>query len=77
MTPFLLKQLWSLVETTHTHVLLSLDDASLIQWLSQQVQTQRSLDRSETHCLNRYIQQRLALIRDIASERQSIYQGIH
>jgi hypothetical protein len=77
MTPFLLRQFWSLVETAHTHVLLNLDDASLTQWLSQQLQTQRSLDGDERNCLQAYIRDRLSLIRDIASERQSLYQGTH
>lgn len=77
MTPFLLRQFWSLVETAHTNVLLSLDDASLIQWLNQQLQSQRSLNRDESNCLNTYIRERLSLIRDIASERQSLYQGTH
>jgi len=75
MTPFLLRQFWSLVETAHTHVLLSLDDASLIQWLNQQLQSQRSLNRDESNYLNTYIRARLSLIRDIASQRQSLYQG--
>ncbi len=76
MTPFLMRQFWSLIESAQTHVLLGLDDASLEQWLSHQIQTQRPLDSDETHCLKSYIRSRLNLIRDIARDRQALYQGL-
>lgn len=77
MTPFLLRQFWSLVETTQTNILLSLDDSSLSQWLLRQLQAQRSLNHDETAILNHYICSRLPLIRDIAQERQTSYLGAH
>jgi hypothetical protein len=49
---------------------LQLDDASLVQWLVKQIKTQALLDCHETDFLSDYIQSRLALIRDIAQERQ-------
>jgi hypothetical protein len=76
MTPFLIRQFWSLIETTQTNILLTLDDASLIQWLLHQFQSQRSLSGDETYYLNDYISSRLSLIRDLAQERQSLYQGM-
>jgi len=69
MTPAILRQLWSVVETTQAHTLLKLDDASLVQWLTKQTTTQTTLDGSETDVLSSYIQSRLSLIRDLAQER--------
>ncbi|MCM0593162.1 MAG: hypothetical protein HEQ35_30605 [Gloeotrichia echinulata IR180] len=71
MTPIIMRQLWSVVETAHTNTLLHLDDASLVQWLVKQTNTQALLDPKETDFLSDYIQSRLALIRDLAYERQS------
>lgn len=70
MSPLLLRQIWSLVETTQTNVLLTLDDESLVQWLLRQLKTQRSLDSSEADLLSTYIQSRLPLIRDVAHSRR-------
>ena len=33
MTPTMLRQLWSAIENSQAHLLLKLDDASLVQWL--------------------------------------------
>jgi hypothetical protein len=70
MTPTIMRQLWSVVETAQAKILLQLDDASLVQWLVKQTETQVLLDPNETDFLSHYIQSRLALIRDIAHERQ-------
>ncbi|MEH2181160.1 hypothetical protein [Nostoc sp.] len=70
MTPIIMRQLWSVVETAQAKLLLQLDDASLVQWLVKQTETQVLLDSNETDFLSHYIQSRLALIRDIAHERQ-------
>ena len=69
MTPTILRQLWSIVETTQSNTLLKLDDASLVQWLLKQTKTQASLDCHETNILSDYIHSRLTLIRDLAQER--------
>jgi len=69
MTPTILRQLWSVVETTQAHTLLKLDDASLVQWLLKQTKNQASLDCDETNILTNYIESRLTLIRDLAQER--------
>jgi succinate dehydrogenase flavin-adding protein (antitoxin of CptAB toxin-antitoxin module) len=71
MTPKIMRQLWSVVETAHTKTLLQLDDASLVQWLIKQTNTQEFLEQKETDHLSDYIQSRLTLIRDLAYERQS------
>ncbi|MDJ0735672.1 MAG: hypothetical protein QNJ47_16690 [Nostocaceae cyanobacterium] len=70
MTPKIMRQLWSVVENTHTRTLLQLDDASLVQWLVKQTSMQGLLDGHETDFLSEYIQSRIHLIRDIAYERQ-------
>ncbi|MBE9103756.1 hypothetical protein IQ229_01980 [Nostoc cf. edaphicum LEGE 07299] len=70
MTPTIMRQLWSVVETAQAKLLLQLDDASLVQWLVKQIETQVLLDSNETDFLSHYIQSRLALIRDLAHERQ-------
>jgi hypothetical protein len=69
MTPFMMRQLWSLVETTQSNILLSLDDTSLVQWLLKQLRMERSLDCSEADSVDRYIRSRLTLIRDMAQGR--------
>lgn len=74
MTPTILRQLWSVVETTQTNTLLRLDDASLVQWLLKQTKTQAPLNHNEAHILSDYIHSRLTLIRDLAQERQSSWQ---
>jgi len=66
MNPHLLRQLWSLVEGSQSHWILSLDDNSLAHWLIDQVSDDRSLDSAETDHLNCYIRTRIPLIRDIA-----------
>lgn len=77
MTPILLRQLWSLIETAQTHMLLKLDDQSLVQWLLKQIKQERSLDHNEVDVISAYIQSRLSLIRDLAQERQGVWQESH
>lgn len=69
MNPLMLRQIWSLIEKTQVNVLLSLDDASLVQWLLKQFKQEQPLDPDQVHLLNAYLRSRLSLIRDIASER--------
>jgi succinate dehydrogenase flavin-adding protein (antitoxin of CptAB toxin-antitoxin module) len=69
MTPTMLRQVWSIIETTQTTTLLKLDDASLVEWLMKQVKYERSLDRQETDTMSNYLYSRLNLIRDLAQER--------
>jgi hypothetical protein len=69
MTPLMLHQLWSLVDRTQSHILLNLDDTSLVHWLIRSFRAERSLDRQQTDVLSTYIRSRLPLIRDVAQER--------
>lgn len=69
MTPVMLRQLWSLIETTQATLLVNLDDATLVQWLLKQLKTNSVINGNETDMLNDYIESRLSLIRDLAEQR--------
>lgn len=66
MNPHLLRQLWSLVESSQKQWLLSLDDNSLVHCLLDQVAGKTIMDPTETDRLDGYIRARLPLIRDMA-----------
>ncbi|MEM1253835.1 MAG: hypothetical protein AAGI69_15505 [Cyanobacteria bacterium P01_H01_bin.21] len=66
MSPFLLRQLWSVIDAAHSNHILSLDDQGLVNWVVEQLSNQSSLDTVELNQVNRYIQSRVALIRDMA-----------
>ena len=74
MTPNVIRQFWSLIEVTQTHILLSLDDASLVKCLVNQFQAQGKLNADQAQDLRTYIHRRLPLIRELAQERQLLYQ---
>ncbi|MEB3293672.1 MAG: hypothetical protein VKJ24_10965 [Synechococcales bacterium] len=69
MTPTMLRQLWSLIETNQATLLLKLDDAILVQWLLRQLMVQQPLSADETSALRHYLNHRLPLIRDLAQQR--------
>jgi len=69
MTPSMLRQVWSLVETTQASRLLELDDKHLTHWLLREIREQQTLDHTEAAVLNTYIHSRLPLIRDVAYQR--------
>jgi len=77
MTPKLLRQIWSLIETTQSNILLKLDDASLVQWLLKQMINQDPLSNNEAAILSQYLHSKITLIRDLAQERQSTWQESH
>lgn len=68
MNPYLLRQLWSLVESSQKQWLLSLDDNSLVRCLIDQVTGKTVLDQAETARLDGYIRARIPLIRDMAQQ---------
>jgi hypothetical protein len=71
VTPILLRQLWSIVERTQANLILSLDDASLSQWLLKQLQQSLALDSGDVRLLDDYIRTKTPLIRDLAQQRNS------
>jgi hypothetical protein len=71
MSPTMLRQFWSLVDTTRTSIPLTLDDPSLAQWLLRRIRSERSFNSTDTDLLTNYIQSRLPLIRDLAQDQPS------
>ncbi|WP_238393406.1 hypothetical protein [Myxacorys almedinensis] len=69
MPPLMIRQLWSLVETTQATTLVNLDDSSLVQWLLNLFGDQQALDAEESNLLANYIHTRISLIRDLAYDR--------
>ena len=69
MTPALLRHIWQLVEQANPQVLLRLDDSSLVRWVVQQLAAQQNLSPQQAAVVNDYIARRVALIRDLASQR--------
>ena len=65
----MLRQLWSLIETTQANLLLRLDDATLVQWLLKQYNQGRALNHDEIHLLSDYLNNRVSLIRDLTQQR--------
>jgi len=65
MSPSMLRQFWSLVETIYAEIPLAMDDHSLIQWLLRQMRARRILNNEETDLLINYIRDRLPLIREL------------
>jgi len=72
MTPTMLRQLWSVVENSQATTLVSLDDATLVQWLIKELKTRIGLNCREADLMNEYILSRLSLIRDLAEERLGV-----
>jgi hypothetical protein len=66
ITPIVIHQLWRLIEETQASALLKLDDATLIQWLTQQLSDRQHLSQEEERATRLYIKTRLPLIREMA-----------
>lgn len=77
ITPKMLRQLWTLIESTQVSTLLQFDDTALVQWLLKQFTAEQALDAQAVGNLKIYINSRLPLIRDTAEGRNSISQGSH
>ncbi len=69
MNPSILRQFWSLVESSQATLLLQLDDLSLSSWLLDQLATEMPLNGNEEIVINCYIQNKLTLVRDLAQAR--------
>ena len=69
MTPTMLRQFWSLIESTQSNIILGLDDSSLVQWLLSQLHTRQYLDGQQSDVLSDYIRTKIPLIRDLAQQR--------
>ena len=69
MSPLLLRQLWSVIDDAHSSYILSLDDQGLVNWVIEQLCHQSPLDNAELTQVNRYIQSKVSLIRDLAHNK--------
>lgn len=69
MSPEAIRKFWSLIETTQTNILLTLDNDALVNWLVRHLQREGLLKVTDSRDLNVYINDRLPLIRDMAEER--------
>jgi hypothetical protein len=67
--PVLIRQLWLLIEGTQATLLLTLEDGPLVQRLSRQMQDSSIMDASACRDINRYLEAKLPLIRDVARSR--------
>ncbi len=65
----ILRQLWSLVETSQPSTLLNLDDESLVESLIDQLKAEYPLCLQETQTVDVYIRSRTPLIRELAQHR--------
>ncbi|GBF79751.1 hypothetical protein [Aphanothece sacrum] len=69
INPTTLRQLWSTIEQTQAHLLLSLDQSELIDDLLCRLQRYKPLSPEECQGLAIYIEQRTTLIRELAESR--------
>ncbi|MEB3229802.1 MAG: hypothetical protein VKJ64_02245 [Leptolyngbyaceae bacterium] len=69
MSPRMIRQVWTLIEKSQPHTLLSLDDNSLVSWIISEMESGRLLNSQEVDLYSRYIRSRLPLIRDMVAAR--------
>ncbi len=65
----LLRQTWSLIETTNASELLEIGETELIQRLLSRIDAQKPLADKERVCLNDYLHSKISLIKDTAEAR--------
>jgi len=64
----LLRQFWSILEASSNQRLASLDDSSLSKWIVDILKDDPTFDSGNLPVVNRYIQTRIPLIRDLAQQ---------
>ena len=70
MTPSMLRQIWTIVEHSHSSILLTLDDQGLVNWLIERIAEDQNLNPFEAEVFSGYIHSKLSLIRDLALARR-------
>jgi hypothetical protein len=65
MNTVTLRQLWTVIEETHTHKLQRLNDSDLVKQLLSQLHTRQPLSIEEARDMQIYLDAKLPLIRDI------------
>ncbi|NJR65177.1 MAG: hypothetical protein HC772_07410 [Leptolyngbyaceae cyanobacterium CRU_2_3] len=68
MNPRMMQQFWALIATVQKNIPTTLDDRSLVQWLTCQVTVEGRFDTREVAILSDYIDSRLPLIRDMVQD---------
>lgn len=71
MNPLILRQLWSIVESTQAETLLTLDDADLVQLLLGKLEQTTLLIPQEYNKASSYLSCKTPLIRDLALWKQN------
>ncbi|WP_013325353.1 hypothetical protein [Gloeothece verrucosa] len=74
MNSSMLRQLWTVVEESQAHILLSLPDQDLVNQLLQRLQEKETLTTEESKKVKGYIRLRTPLIRDLAQSRLREFQ---
>jgi hypothetical protein len=69
MTPTMLRQFWSLVETMQSNLILTLDDNSLVNCILEKIKEKEPLNPNQTDIVMDYIRNKLTLIRELAQQR--------
>ena len=64
-----LRQIWSLIDETHTSTLLSLDETDLVNYLLRQLQNTKTINLEEISLVRDYLDDKITLIRDLADSR--------
>lgn len=73
MSPFLLRQLWEMIEEIPQQSLESLDDSGLVMWVLSHLEERLQLKNDERQTVEAYLNNHLMLIRDIAESKQHRY----
>ena len=69
MNVTLLRQTWSLIETTNASELLDIGETELVQRLLNRIDAQKPLADKDRVCLNNYLHAKMCLIKDTAQAR--------
>ena len=64
----ILRQLWSIIESTPGQRISSLDDSAIVQWLTDLLQADPTFDSESLPTVSHYIRARMPLIRDLAQQ---------
>ncbi len=64
-----LRQIWLIIEQTHTRLLLELSDSQLVAQIQQQLEAEIFIPENELNAARNYLQSRIPLIRDTAQGR--------
>jgi hypothetical protein len=71
MDSSILRQIWSVIEESHTNFLLGLGDAELVKHLLSQLDRRTILSSEEAMTVSAYLYSRTSLIRDFALSRMT------